>query len=97
MILFEQFVVFAVVGFVFWQVVIPLVLGVPVLPLFRRSNLHLMAGLQDARQTLSDDDLRRELRGLLREHLKNEPAPAVPVAEEPVVAEVSSEKESTKQ
>ena len=75
----EDLIAFALIGIVVWQVILPLAAGLKPWPLLRRrpTQAHLVHDIQDARQRLAEDDLRRELERLESlERDKSDPPPA---------------------
>jgi hypothetical protein len=72
MIYFERVVTVFVVGFLIWQLLFPVSMGLPVFPIFRRrqKEKHLIEEVESTRHKLTEDDLERELRELTEEHAR---------------------------
>lgn len=64
-----MFVEVLLVSLVLWEIVVPLLRGLPLFPLFRRKRQELlMTELEHAKQDLVEDDIEEQVRKLRREH-----------------------------
>lgn len=68
--LFERVIAYAVIGFLVWQVAIPVLFGLPAFPLFRRKAMEkkMLTDIAEAKRDLMIDELRSELEALRQRH-----------------------------
>lgn len=68
--LVEEVVALVVLGIVIWQLIVPVIFGLPLFPLVRRrkSAGGLVRQIDEARADLAEDKLREELQSLMKQH-----------------------------